>query len=279
MNRYFIKSFYILFILLISIQCQAEIQNIAFNNEIQTIDNLYKSKYYFKITPESQTNIPNYIKIISKEKNQNSDNYKYAISYYEQDSTFKNRTQLSKLSNNPILFLNKGQIQNGFYLTIECFIDKCNEYSLIIYPNEFCEIELGQQYTYYITEENTIMKFYFNGDSLIDQSILNNPIKSISLWARGSKSISSKLEGSNFEKHSKYNAYFVKLEENSEYKYYLEIQGTVGDLVNIGSIYVQGKEHNISKGYDLSLENEKVGFLNFLKIKNIYYFRKELKKI
>ena len=261
MNNMLLKSFLILFVPFVIIQCQIQAENITLKNEILTIENLSKSKYYYKITPESQINIPNYIKIMSKEKYPNSDNYKYAISYYQQDSTFTNRTQLSKLSNNPILYLNKEQIQKGFYLTIECYINKCNEYSITIYPLEFCEIELGQQYTYYITEENRIMNFVVTGASLINKAILKDSINTINIWARGNKVISSKLEGSNVEKHSNNNAYIVKLEDNGEYKYNLEIQGTVGDLINIGSIYIKGKDHNICQNYDISTEFEKVGFL------------------
>ena len=257
----FLKSFLILFVPFVIIQCQIQPENITLKNEIITIDNLSKSKYYYKITPESQTNIPNYIKIFSKEKYPNSDNYKYAISYYQQDSTFTNRIQLSKLSNNPILYLNKEQIKKEFYLTIECYINKCNEYAITIYPLESCEIELGQQYTYYIMEENRIMNFVFTGASLINQTISKDSINTINIWARGNKVISSKLEGSNVEKHSNYNAYIVKLEDNGEYTYNLEIQGTVGDLINIGSIYVKGKDHNICQNCDISTEFEKVGFL------------------
>ena len=147
-----IKILLYLIILFVSIKCKIEYETKIINNEILTIDNLTESQYYYHILFESQSNIPNYLKIISKEKNENSDNYEYALSYYGQDSTFTNRIQLSKLSNSPIIWLNKEQIENGFYFSIECYTNKCNGYYINIYPKNVPELILGQQYSYYVTK-------------------------------------------------------------------------------------------------------------------------------
>ena len=138
-----IKIFLYLIILFVSIKCEIEYETKIISNETITIDNITESHYYYHILFESQSNIPNYLKIISKEKNENSNNYEYALSYYGQDSTFTNRIQLSKLSNSPIIWLNKEQIENGFYFSIECYTNKCNEYYIDIYPKNFSELTLG----------------------------------------------------------------------------------------------------------------------------------------
>ena len=63
-----IKIFLYLIILFVSIKCEIEYETKIINNEAITIDNLTESKYYYHILFESQSNIPNYLKIISKKK-------------------------------------------------------------------------------------------------------------------------------------------------------------------------------------------------------------------
>ena len=259
-----LKIFLNLVILFVSIKCQIEFETIIFNNETLTIDNLIESKYYYHILFEPQGDIPNYLKIISKEKYENTDKYEYALSYYGQDSTFTNRIQISKLSNSPIIWLNKEQIENGFYFSIECHINKCNEYYINIYPKNFAELTLGQQYSYFVTNENKNMSFSFIGESLINQTEYTNNNNTIIIWARGNKKISSQLEGSKYEKHSKYNVYIIKSEDIEEYSYSLEVEGTLGDLINVGGLVFQNdnvNNHNICQNSDIFSKFDMVGFL------------------
>lgn len=52
------------------------------------------------------------------------------------------------------MWLNKEQIKDGFYLTIESLDTGTNSYSLNIIQNNFIELTYGEQYTYYVTEDN-----------------------------------------------------------------------------------------------------------------------------
>ena len=250
------------FILFIVTQCPEPTHVVQLKNETFTIKNFVNYIEYIEFLSQIKY-LPNFIKIIlSNESSDKSNNYKYSISYYE-DSTFLNRTQMSKLSNFPVLYLTKEQIENNFYLSIECHEDNCNKYNVTIYTQEFCEIEIGQKYTYYITEQNKKMKFVFTGESLINHTILKNSNhnNTIIIWAKGSKNINSKLEGGKYDKHSKYNVYIIKLEDIEDFKYYLEVEGTVGDLINVGSVFLNWDEHNICLNCEFSTEFENVGFL------------------
>ena len=260
-----IKILLYLIILFVSIKCKIEYETKIINNEILTIDNLTESQYYYHILFESQSNIPNYLKIISKEKNENSDNYEYALSYYGQDSTFTNRIQLSKLSNSPIIWLNKEQIENGFYFSIECYTNKCNGYYINIYPKNVPELILGQQYSYYVTNENKNMTFSFIRESQLNQTDLNNnKNNTVIVWARGNKKIVSQLEGTKYEKHSIYNAYIIKSEDINEYNFSIIVEGTIGDLINVGGFIFQNNDdynHYICENCDIFSEFENIGFL------------------
>jgi hypothetical protein len=71
---------------------------------------------------ESDSYIPNYMKIEVKQNNitEKSDNSNLLLSYYQQDSDFKNRKQFSQNSyGNAFIWLNKDQIKNAFYFSIE----------------------------------------------------------------------------------------------------------------------------------------------------------------
>ena len=256
-----ILIFYILCGLFHFIKSQIEIQNIEFQNETITIEKLKNTIYYFQFIPKTQNELPNYIKIITGEKVYLYST-QYSISYYHQDSTFTNRTQISKLSKSTFLWLNKEQIKDGFFFSIECTSSNCNEHYLQIVPNDNPELNIGEVYSYYITEENKIMNFHFTLD-LQNKTMDKNYI--ISFWANGRKNISSVLtEEGRLEKNSKYNIHIRRLFSNHFYNFDFEIEGTIGDLINIGGFYYEGDKGNskmICKNCEMNPGIEMIGFL------------------
>ena len=210
---------------------------------------MFENKYYY-IKPKSPSNITNYLKIVVKDNKGNKDSYlnyvNYAISYYQGDKTFSNRKQLSYGSlNTTTMWLKKEQVKEGFYLSIETTFSACN-YSLLIYQKNTAEILPGEQYSYYVTNENKEMIFS------IKKEIFNSDAeKYINFWALGSDNIQSSIKGNysgytkDYEKHSKYNVYIIKV-ENINYEYNMTITGEPGDLIKIGNLACSSEECKIN---------------------------------
>ena len=254
-------KYYLLIILLFSLN-KADNIEIKLGNETisETYLNVNETKY-FKIIPESESYQFNYIKIIIEEERENLYYINHVVSYYQQDSTFNDRKQLSQnVTGTTVMWLTKEQIKNEFYLSVECAKKSCN-YIFIIIPKDEPELYLNEQYTYYVTEENKDMKFKIIGNPELKEDVDNI----ISIWAKGDKDLSTKLEGVSYEKHSKYNAYIIKLVENKEFEYEFTINAKEGDLINLGSLFYQNSTLTFPIKYN---GMEFSGFLN----ENISHF-------
>ena len=220
---------------------------------------------YFKIKYESESDIPENIKIVAEGENSkvdiNSNYINHVISYY-QDPEFELRKQLSQnISGITVMYLNKEQIKNEFYISIECAKKPC-KYLFSIFPEIIPEIPIGEQYTYYITKENQKMSFLFDFNSIKNEmnvNINNNSI--VTIWARGNKKINSTLDNITYEKHLKYNAYLIKNKDIINNKYEFRIEGNVGDLINIGSLLF---EENTSICNSIIIDNG-IKYTGFLK--------------
>ena len=161
-----------------------------------------------------------------------------AISYYQKDSNFKERKQLSyNFPQSPFMWLNKNQFKNGFYFSINCKESLDCYYILNIYKKKYAELNIGDIYTYYVTEENKDITFLININSTKYNNYISDKSK-ISIWARGSNNnINSKLEPNSFINlmNDKYQAYLLyKNEIDINKHYYLQVEGNIGDLINVG---------------------------------------------
>lgn len=157
MEKYLSSIFFAVLISLFSFKASIEINNIEFKNEVITIYNQYQHEYYYHLILSPEKDIPEYLQIsIAQEE---SGNYvdKFFIFYYQQDSTFTDVKQISKVEEQlsgttyPNMWLNKNQIKNGFYFKIQ---DDCKQlkYKVIITPSDYCELNLdSHSYTYYVT--------------------------------------------------------------------------------------------------------------------------------
>ena len=260
-------NIFLFYFLLNSAQSAQEFKTINITNETISL-NITSLPSYYKIMFESDSYIPNYMKIEVKQNNitEISDNSNLLLSYYQQDSDFKNRKQFSQNSyGNAFIWLNKDQIKNEFYFSIESPMQKSNNYTLSILLKETAELSLDEQYTYYVSEENKQMNFSIVND-LNSEDITQNLI---SIWAKGNKNINSLInipDNSQMQKHQKYNAYIIFSEEFNKISYNFNITGEVGDMINVGSILFVPQDFIISNKLYGDQEIELTGFLkkNFI---------------
>lgn len=194
--------------------------------------------YYLKITVEGKT----------KEENTN-----HIISFYQKDSELKERKQLSQsVTGSSLMWLSKLQIKNYFYITIECAKFPC-DFQLELNSTDKADLPLGEQYTYYVTDENKQMNF-----SIVTSPLMNTlrqfQVHKISVWAKGQKNTIAILEGGNYDKpSSKYSFYWIDVYFFEQSNYILVVNGEVGELINIGAfIYEYYYDPNAASYYCIS---------------------------
>ena len=204
-------------------------QNIIFENEIIIIHNLDKfTNYYYHIIIDSKKNLPNYIQIKVNQDDEGIFLNRYFISFYQEDATFTKRKQFSNALPTSYIWLNKEQIKNGFYFSVQNIYQDCN-FQIEILPKEIAELTFNYySYSYYINQENQNMKFIIKGEKEYQPELSDKLI----IYAYGNKNIGANLNISNYQKHSKYNAFIIKEEKYDEY--ILEINGEIGDLIDVG---------------------------------------------
>jgi len=241
----FININFFVFLLCVFSKCK-NIEQLSFNgNKIRRDYENYSEINYFqvKITEEY---IPKYISILITGNPQNP-NTKYIISFFQQDSNFEKRTQLAQSPElEAELLLNKAQIKDKFYFTIECNEYPCN-YKYVINEELNFKIDFYNRYsyTYYVTEETKEMNFTIFGKPELPEDTIIEGYNVISVWAKGNKKIISELDVNNKEEHSELNAYLVKLASLNEFSYNFKVIGEIGDLINVGVSFFDGGFHNL----------------------------------
>ena len=228
-----------------------------------------------------KNNSADYYKLTIKRESK-INNINFILSYYQKDSKFKNRKQFSQGEDKVEMWLNKAQVDNEFFIELEAekkLINFNKTMKINLDRYNYTELELEKQFNYYVSEENQMMKFKMNpvisGESIIPVD-LNNYI--LTVWVKGNKYISSKLDGIYAERPSDlYNYYRInmtKFKENN-YTFELTVNGTINDLINIGTllfavendgegeIYVTREILDTLDGLELAgylKPNERVGF-------------------
>ena len=154
-----------------------------------------KMKVYYHVISKSNENLPNYIKIIVRvDTSPLNYDYRHTISYYK-DSTFSKINQFTEKSFSPIMWLSKEQIKNGFYLSIECEFEPIIYFSyyMNISLNDNIELIIKEQYNFYLTEDNYLMNLFLIANLSSYSSENNTQNNSITIWVKGNKNISTKL--------------------------------------------------------------------------------------
>ncbi len=206
--------------------------NINLNNDsFSTSFSILSNSQNFRYIKDKEYNYMR-IKIENIGKNSNSNNI---ISYYKKDNNFIERKQLSQtINNSSIMWLNKEQIKESFYFSIECEEYPCG-CQMNIDTSEIAELSVDEQYTYYITEDNQNMIFKIKNNYQVESIKENTSDYLITIWIKGNKEIKTKLEGGNYEKPSnKYNYYRINLSDFIQKDYSLTVDGKIDDLINIG---------------------------------------------
>ena len=160
----------------------------------------------------------------------------YIISYY-QDEDLKERKQLAQsLRNITIMWLNSNQTKKDFYITVECSKKPCSYYLFLEKTNE-ADLNLNDQYSYYITKENNNMKFKL----LKEHNSEVGEGSYVSIWVKGNKKIQTNLEdGEDQDPYKSYthcSYYVIEYENYIKYNYSITINGEIGDLINVGLIF------------------------------------------
>ena len=221
-----------------------------------------ENKSYFHFIPDPQ--ISKCIKIIVEEVNNNKTNeddyINHIISYYK-DSEFNEREQLAQsVSDTTIMWLNQKQIQEDFYISVECAKTPCNS-SIHIIPEANPILHLGQQYTYYITEDNKDLTF------LIDMDLQNKKFaaenNTFLIYARGSKYLNTKLneDEPTYQKEG-YHVFIRNIEEVEKFKSFnFNVKSKPGSLINIGVLLYGGEIDNTLENVILENGIEYTGIL------------------
>ena len=111
----FISIFFLSFNSVISIE---NLETIILNNETISL-NLLTLPSYIKIITQSKSNLPKYIKLVVNQNNLAENFTTFIINYYQKPD-FKERKQFSQSSlGMAFIWLNKEQIINEFYISIE----------------------------------------------------------------------------------------------------------------------------------------------------------------
>ena len=238
-------SLFVKILLIININfifVNGEITDIYLNNS-----NTFKfnGNRKFCVKSEKENNLSNYLKIQidSLYNNDNNDN-QFVISYYQQDSSFEERKQFSQsFTNSTFIWLNKNQINKDFYFSVECSIISNCLYNLTFYKKDYAELNLGDIYNYYVTEENKNMSFLIKVNCSKYINLYPNIYRhKVTIWSRGGKSIFSILKPHSFNSilNDNYQAYLSVLSGLIK-EYFLKIEGNVGDLINVGSLIFDEK--------------------------------------
>ena len=220
--------------LFLLIKSEPEIINIKLNENNFTYNYNIESELKFHVNIENDYNY-NYLKIKVEGKSLNSE-ITHIISFYQQDSNFNERKQLSQsFTNTTIMWVTKEQIKNNFYFSIDSTKYPCNIQLDLIGANN-SELIIDDQYTYYVTEENKNMNFTIDANKYLE-SLNNNNDYILTIWAKGGKEINSVLYGDEIlEINSNHVYYRVNLTNLNNTIYNLTIEGKSGDLINIGSL-------------------------------------------
>ena len=242
--------------------------NLDFTGEtIGNIINNIKEIIQFTVNVKDNSKF-NFIKIMIEGINLDSNN-NHIISFYQQDSTFMERKQLSQsITNKTELILNNEQTKTIFYFEAECVIFPCN-FNYTLLGMDTIILNSDESYNYYVTKETKKMIFTIR---IKQKLICNNDFISnntITIWAKGNKNITCLLNAQNYIKLSKYNAFIIQLSNISNISnindYIFTVQGENGDLITVGSSFFDGSKNSLSS---IAFEENILEISGFLK-KNI----------
>ena len=159
------------------------IVNINYYNNPLTEKNSGSVSY--KISANSY-NMENYFHIIVNSLS--TKNQVVTLSTSDQ-KCLENRVGLGMAAKGPInLFMPKSQIQNYVYLCIQCLDENECKHEISLSDENSCQLELGEQYSYYVDSATRNMKFQFSTKKELTSSDTET-----TFWIKGENIVSTKL--------------------------------------------------------------------------------------
>ena len=222
-NLYLSKIYFYLFLCLI---CTIKSEEITYDGEksvSKKFENVEINKLDINI---NALKLPPYTKILVE----GNEDINYVISIYS-DKERENRIQIAQSSyKKSVLFLTEEQIKSKIiYANIECSSTPCS-YNIVIGPQQKILLEEGEQLYYYVTKENSKMEFEINLKS-----------EKANIWSRGAYDISNTLSNSLIGDNKK--NYFI-FQDKKDKNVTFEVIGTIGDIINVGSIGYNAEKSN-----------------------------------
>ena len=142
------------------------------------------------------------------------------------------------------LIIPKDYLSENLYLCIKCTEGSCS-YDMILKAEERAKLSIGEQYSYYIKDEKTkSMKFEFEVKSqpLFNLRKLSTVNTFHNIWVKGEnlKSVSLANISNNGFPFGHGKIFHIKY-DNSVNSYHINIEGEIGDYINIGSIEINDR--------------------------------------
>ena len=176
-----------------------------------------------------------YAKIVVK--GNNADN-NYILSAYS-DSGRNKRIQLAQSLNGITkLYLSPNQIKGNIYIKLECSQSPCKGFIEFSY-SERIDLEEGETLSYYVTNENKLMKFSLNPNK---SSEISN------IWARGQLEVNTTINLNNSTNYIKKDNYYIIKQSIDKINFIVE--GNSGDFINVGFIGYKKEKKTGKKFYN-----------------------------
>ena len=135
------------------------------------------------------------------------------------------------------LFVKYEQIlHKELYLCIQCQNEGSCEYDINIKQENYCQLSLNEQYSYYINKENTEMDFLFTDSQNSENKKFESANSMVYFWVKGKDNINLSF---NYLGSKTFLFNYGKMtftEYSPEKEYVLGINSKEGDYVTIGSI-------------------------------------------
>lgn len=242
--KHYQKFYYFLFLLIsfTFINSQSEVINITNKNFAKNYT--AKKALNFTVLQVNSSYLQIIVKGIDEKKVTN-----HIISYYENEELIERKQLSQSLNDKTVMWLTKEQIKKNFFITVECASTPCN-FSLEIAKKDVAELPFNEQYSYYITEQNKEMKFKLlkNEKKLEGEYLLE-------IWSKGNYDVNTGIEGKKSIGKNNNNFIYINYTDFFNEENNLEINGTIGDFINIGLVLFEKNNESNAYTNDFEIKN------------------------
>ena len=163
------------------------------------------------------------------------------------------------------LFLTKSQIQElstskkELYLCVKCQNEENCGYNIILDSNNECQLNIGEQASYYVTSKNQDMSFKFINKQSNNMRNLATIYDYYNFWVKGQNIVGTSLMADGVNIPSKSFGYGdVYITKISPDEFTLKVKSIEGDYVTVGALGISNSESKTLRINDLEI----MGILN-----------------